>query len=150
MEDYSNLFDYIYRYIRSRIHDPADCEDLVSEIFVKAVEKTDHFDSTKGSMKQWLTGIARHHLLNYWQRHKLIVPLDDIEISVQPDFDQLHFNQLIDHLPAAARQLLLWHYVDDLTYKDIAKLTNKSPAAIRQWFSRIHSQLRQHYSSIQL
>jgi len=142
LNNYSDLFDYIYRYIHLRVEDKDIAHDLVSEVFMKALEHSDTFDAAKGNLKQWLTGITKYHLYSYWRQHKVIVSLEDIELGAPPDYRQLDFEQLIKHLPKSVQKLLRWRYVDDFTYEEIAKLTKKKPPAIRQYFSRLHAQLK--------
>lgn len=148
LEEYSTLFDYVYRYVRSRVYDPETCNDLVSDIFLQALAHIDDFNAERGSLRQWITGITKNRLFTYWKKHKEIISLDDIEFGEIPQFDQLAFDQLIDHLPTHVRQLLIWRYIEDLPYEQIATLANKSPAAIRQYFSRLHKQLRTHYENL--
>lgn len=148
LQEYPDLFDYIYRYVRVRIDDEDACKDLVSDIFLKALKKLKQYQADKGSLKQWLTGIAKHQLINYWTRRRLTLPLEEFDLGTIPQFDQLAFDQLIERLPAQIRQLLIWRYVDDLTYEQIASLMHKSPAALRQYFSRLHKQLRILYADI--
>ncbi len=142
LQEYPTLFDFVYRYVRARIDDPEICKDLVSEIFVKALENLPKHDASRGSLQQWITGITKHHLFNHWKRYRQTVPLDDFDFGAIPEFQQLAFDQLIDHLPTHIRQLLIWRYVDDLTYEQMAHLTHKSPPALRQYFSRLHKQLK--------
>lgn len=142
LDNYSDLFDYIYRYIHIRVEDKDIAHDLVSEVFIKALEHSDTFDASKGNLKQWLTGITKYHLFSYWKQYKTTVSLDDVELGALPDYRLLDFNQLLERLPSAAQQLLRWRYVDDFTYEEIAKLTKKKPPAVRQYFSRLHIQLK--------
>lgn len=145
IKEYSDVFDYAYRYVLARVRHVEIAEDIVSEVFVKAMEKLHLYDASKGSIRQWITGIMKRCLLDYWKRQVIVVPLEEFTVSSLPQFDQLAFDHYIDHLPPHIRQLLLWHFVDDYTYAQIAELTNKQPAAVRKYFTRVYKQLQEHY-----
>jgi len=147
LAEYSTLYDYVYRYVRVRVSNEDVCRDLVADIFLKAVEKIQYFDASKGSLRQWITGITKHHLLNHWKREKHTFALEDFDLPIMPKFDQLEFDQLIDHLPQHIQQLLTWRYVDDLTYEQIADVTGRTPAALRKYFSRLYKKLRNEYEA---
>ena len=147
---YNELFDYIYGYLFIRVKDQQIAEDLTSKVFLTAFEKRHQHQEEKGSWKQWLTGIAKNNLLNYWRSEKVSFPLEELEnaeviLKSSEEIGTLHqkidFEKLMDSLPENIRRLLILRYIDDFTYEDIAGITNKTPAAIRKVFSRLHKQL---------
>ena len=148
---YSDLFDYVYRYVYVRLKDKDTAEDLVSKIFLSAFEKQKQYDETKGSWRQWITGIARNTIFQHWKSQKQMVELDDLALtevnlhihqSQKAAQDQkLEFQKVMDSVSPQLRILLILRYEEDLNYEDIAEILNKTPAAVRKTYSRLHEQL---------
>ena len=63
-ENYGRIYNYLYGSLLHR----QKTEDLVSEVFFEALRSFSRLDSSRGSAKAWLTGIARHRLLDYFRK----------------------------------------------------------------------------------
>ncbi len=63
---YDRHFGKTYSYVRTRVSQTADAEDIVAETFEQAYESLAGFDSARGSEAAWLIGIARHRLARYY------------------------------------------------------------------------------------
>ena len=72
-ESFGKLYDYyfpkIYAFVASKIGDRHDAEDLVSEIFMKALENIGGFEWRGVPFSAWLFKIARNTLNNYYGVH---------------------------------------------------------------------------------
>ena len=156
-QSYPELFDYTYRYVRFRIYHTQEAEDLVADIFRMAYEKLDDFDEERGNLRQWITGIMRNKVVEYWRSRKINLPLEDVETTLlsfinkhaleeQLDGDAF-FEQLMEHLSLEQKALFTLRYVDGLTYEEIARQVKKQPGAIRNVFSRLHRKLRYFFSN---
>ena len=150
---YSDSFDYVYRYVFIRVANRELTQDLVSKIFLNAFENQNKYDSEKGSWKQWITGIAKNVLLNHWRSNRKFLSLEEVELD-QINFENYHhdknkwslelqFQSLMEAVPESVKNLLIWRYVDDLTYEAIAEILNKTPAAVRKTYSRLHKTLKE-------
>ena len=149
---YSELYDYIFSYIFVRVKGREVAEDITSKTFLTAFEIKAHYDPKKGSWRQWMTGIAKNCLLNHWRSFKIELSLEEIEQTEKhiesyqtskEQFDhQLQFQKIMDVVSDEVRILLILRYVDDLSYEDIAEITNKTSAAVRKAFSRLHKSLK--------
>jgi RNA polymerase sigma-70 factor, ECF subfamily len=72
---FGQLFDHfhlpIYRYIVSRIHSPADTEDLTQLVFVKALEALPRYESRGIPFGGWLFRLARNAVVDFTRtRHE--------------------------------------------------------------------------------
>ncbi len=149
--DYPGLFDFLYRFIHSRLFDRDEVDDVVSEAITKAYAQLERFDPERGVLRQWLTGIAKHELLTHWRRKKPTVSLEYEERIVDPKTGTT-FTDILDRemlaekiyadLPAESKTLVALRYVDDMTYEELAGVTGKEAPALRQFFSRLHRTLR--------
>ena len=146
---YDELFDLVYRFVAYRIPNRADAEDVVANTIEKAYRKLRQFDSSRGALRQWISGIARNEVTAHWRRSRPVVsldrlgPIEDLSPSVGDQLsDELMVERLTEHLPAEAKALLTMRYVDELSYKEIARCVHKRPATVRKWFSRMHRRLQ--------
>ncbi len=147
--EYSDLFDYLYRYVCFRIGNRADAEDVVSVCFLQAYGRLNDFDPEKGNLKQWLTGVAKNQLLMYWRAQKTFIDLDEIAEMVGEDYDptdridaMMKIEHLFDQLDEKDRVLLTMRYIDGLSHEQIAQEIGKQPAAVRQYFSRLNKRIQ--------
>lgn len=65
---YQNYLNPIYRYAYSRVSNKSEAEDITSEIFLRMVRHLNEFQSAS-SFKNWLYGIAKHVIADFWRQH---------------------------------------------------------------------------------
>jgi RNA polymerase sigma-70 factor, ECF subfamily len=65
---YQERYEFVYRYVYSKIGNREDAEDLTSEIFLKAARRLDQ-ERSRESMQQWLYLITRSTIADYWRAH---------------------------------------------------------------------------------
>ena len=61
---YEKYFSDIYNFIYGQILHRERAEDLVSDVFVKAMTNYERFDPSRASVRTWLTNIARNTLID--------------------------------------------------------------------------------------
>jgi len=147
---YEDNIDKIYRFVFFRVgRDRALVEDLVSEIFIKALNNFDGYDE-KISRSAWLYTIAKNHIANYWRDRKEEVSLpesspDDGENGV--GLDDLWFREAADKFKEAGekafvyellsqlnyedRELVTLHYLYGYSYSEIAEMVSKNEVAVK-------------------
>lgn len=150
---YNTYFEKIYRYIFFRVgKDRALAEDLTSEVMLKAYEKFDTFDPGK-SFSVWIYRIAHNHLVDHYKKVKIAqVPLDEIEnilktddymnLKIDTKMDLQKVKTAIEKLPEAQREIVLMHFMHDLSVKEIAEVQTQSENNIRVILSRAVSRLK--------
>lgn len=66
---FGQLFDHyhlpIYRYVVSRVHSPADAEDLTQLVFVKALEALPRYEQRGVPFGGWLFRLARNTIIDH-------------------------------------------------------------------------------------
>ena len=69
----------VYRYLRSRLAEPSDAEDLTADVFIKAMQALPSYRHQGVPFVAWLFRIAHNELANFRKRQsrRREVPLED-------------------------------------------------------------------------
>lgn len=140
-ELYDQHYDPIYRYIFFRVGSAATAEDLTSEVFVRLVEKIDHFTYRGRPLLAWLYTIARNLVTDHHRRkgRATMVPLDE---SLQADTTQpeqaaaqvlkhRQLSSILEELTEGQRQVIILKFFEGLDNKTVAQILNKSVGAVK-------------------
>lgn len=151
---YTQHFTSVYHYVYWRLRDVASTEDVVSDIFLKAVAAADNYHWRPGaSEKSWLFAIVRNTLIDHFRKkHLTTVDLDTVEVPDQSNHhhlgDQLDHNQdyaaalrAIDTLPDRQREIIILRYHSELSNKEIAKLLCINPSSVSAALTKAKQQL---------
>jgi RNA polymerase sigma-70 factor (ECF subfamily) len=144
-ERFYNLhIDKVYRFVFFRVgYNKTVAEDLVSEIFMKALEHFVSYDE-KISRSAWVMTIAKNHLANYWRDEKKTEVLPDDEMT---GYDALWLDlsakmadksektrelyELLAQLEQASRHIVTFHYIFGYSYSEIAETLNMTETAAK-------------------
>ncbi len=131
-EIYEMYVDAIYRFVYGKTYDKELSEDIVSNTFLKALEKIHTFKNTQDSnFRAWLYRIAYNQILDTLRKNKEDISLNEVfEMWYQVDFwseldnkEQLQkVFQYFDTLNARHREILIMRLWDDLSYKEISEI----------------------------
>lgn len=142
----------IYRFISIKTQHRSTAEDLVSQTFLKALERINTFDSTKGTFAAWLYKIARNTVIDYYRTERSVTSIDDAwdipEVStVEHDTDiALAMNDVrsyLSQLSSSEREILLMRVWGEASYSEIAAALGKSEASCKMMYTRTIKKLRQ-------
>jgi RNA polymerase sigma-70 factor (ECF subfamily) len=67
-ELFREYYPRLYAYVRYRISDVAEAEDLTSEIMERALTHLASYDARKGALSTWLFRIAHNTLVNHYKK----------------------------------------------------------------------------------
>jgi RNA polymerase sigma factor (sigma-70 family) len=116
-------------YIRRRVADPRDVEDIVQEVFSELVEANQLLMPIE-HVTGWLFRVARNRIIDLFRKKKP-EPLDDGELlleslEIAPD-EELERSELLDviaaaiaELPAEQRDVFVAHEIDGRSFKEMA------------------------------
>lgn len=169
---YNTHFDKIYRFVFFRVGGNKElAEDLVSEIFIKALKNFDNYEEEK-SKSAWIFTIARNHLANYFRDTSKRVEISleaidsetHIEIESQEEIktnlladgfeqfakkdDERELLQALNKLSAGARQLVTLKYLSGYSYKEIGEMLGMSEGAAKVAAYRAMKELKKYVSKI--
>ena len=125
---YLDYKDKVTAYVRGKLANEHDVEDIVSTVFLKVYQKIDSFDESKASLSTWIYTITRNTVIDYFKKKKIHIEFsDEIGIDMLPD-DSLVDDELLEDLADALellsereRDLIIQHYYKGFTLKRIAE-----------------------------
>ena len=127
---YLQYHDKVRAYVRSKIQDPHDVEDLVSAVFMKVVQKLDSYDPTKSSVSTWVYTITRNTVTDHFRTRRTLVALEDYMADEAPEeLNDGVLDSLADALLALKekeRSLIVLHYYTGHTLKEVAEMMGMS------------------------
>jgi RNA polymerase sigma factor, sigma-70 family len=136
----TRVYSYIYHIVKNR--DLAD--DIFQETFVKAIVTINQGRYTEtGKFPAWITRIAHNLIIDYYRQEKSenlqSCDSDNVDILNRKDLsedtiedsmvtEQIHkdIKRLVMALPESQREVLIMRYYKNMSFKEIADMTNVS------------------------
>ena len=139
---YEAHFDKIFRYVVLKIRNQAEAEDMTQQVFVKAYESIDSYQSQGVPFTAWLFRIAHNQMVDYVrkQSRKPTVPLDeslpiadetDLEHDVETKIEMEKVVLATKQLTKAQREVISLRFAGGLSITEAAKTMRKSEGAIK-------------------
>jgi len=148
-QDFSALYEEhnraIYYLALRFLGDPQKAEDATHDVFLKAFRKMDQFRGD-ASWRTWLYRIAINHcrnLLQAWHERHVLTSTDEtiwdrapaatdspLRVLETKELGQ-RIQKALDGLPQEYRLLLLLVADEDLSYEEVAALTEQTSDAVR-------------------
>jgi RNA polymerase sigma-70 factor, ECF subfamily len=158
----------IYSLVYRIVSDPADAADTTQEVFLKVFRGMKHFHG-QSSLKTWIYRIAVHEASNrrrWWYRHKaretsmepplsasnpgvsaledaLIDPADSPFESVVHEEIRSHVEEELRHVPEPYRTTVILRDLEEMSYEEIAEITEVSLGTVKSRLTRGRDALRQ-------
>ena len=155
---YVHYVDRVYAYIGYRVGIQQDVEDLVSETFLRALERIQHFEYRGAwSFGSWLIRIAYYVVNEHYRHHaapKTPISIEDVplmedtpalddQLILQEVFATLH--HLLQSLAPRQQEVIVLKYFGGLRNQEIAALLNIPENTVAGYLSRALSALEKKY-----
>ncbi|MEL6196080.1 MAG: sigma-70 family RNA polymerase sigma factor [Myxococcota bacterium] len=148
---YRDVAPLIARYVRRRVADASDAEDVIGTTLTKLIEGLGRFDPREGSFEAWALRIARNAAIDHWRRSRPTLPcVEDEPISTNTPLDVAiakqaaqQVREVLTELPNATREILELRMVEGLAYHDIAALQDTTSQVVRQRLSRALKRIKE-------
>lgn len=77
-QEYGGLLHYV---VWGILQVPQDVEECMNDIYLRIWEKADHYQTEKGTLRVWLTTVAKHAALDYAKsrNRRLEIPFSELE-----------------------------------------------------------------------
>lgn len=133
---YKSINQNVYRYLYSKTNNKEISEDIMQKVFLKFHESK-HLFSHKYKVEQWVITIARNTLIDEWRKNSKHLKIEQPTSQSNESFDDHQLN-----ISTEERELLELKYVDELSYKEISEILNKSEVSLRKFVNRIVHKLK--------
>jgi RNA polymerase sigma-70 factor (ECF subfamily) len=139
----------LYRTLRRLSGDAALAEDLVQEVFLRALDARAAYEE-RGQERAWLFTIARRLLADRRRasrRRPAAAPLDEVDRSCGRDGAgdlRAALEQALARLPERDREIFLLRENGGLGHEEIARVVGATPAAVRNRLHHARLTLREH------
>ena len=155
------IYNICYRFSGSA----DDASDLAQEVFIKIYRTLSTFDMTRASFMTWVTTVTRNLLVDHFRKGKYDRITDSLEATAGNQEDGLTIaEQLEDHgaspearmrsqetqklvheglrrLSPELREAVILRDLQDLDYKDIAKVLNVPEGTVKSRINRGRTEL---------
>ena len=126
---YSEFKDKVTSYVRGKVTNEQDVQDIVSEVFVKVFEGLSGYDESKASFSTWIYTITRNTVADHFRSAKRFCELPE-EICSDGGIEQELINEeTLERLANALlklgereRDIVVLRYYSGKTLVDIAKM----------------------------
>ena len=162
-EIFSQIYDQyvnkIYRFIFLKVSSQEIAEDLCSETFTRGWQKFRKNSQEIENPPAFLYQIARNLVIDYYRergRTQIVsadfLPITDPRINLEAetmnnsDLDRV--KSVLVNIKDDYQEVLIWHYIDDLSISEIAKMLNKSEGAVRVTLHRALKSLKKELTDI--
>ena len=119
-ELYRRFYPKVQGYIRARVQNQQDAEDLCSTVFMKVYAQLDSYDETRASLSTWIYAITRNTVADHLRLQRLVAELDEALPAPEADPELEDLADALEALPARERDLVILHYYHGLSLKEVA------------------------------
>ena len=143
----------MYRMATILLHDDAESKDVVHDIFARLLD--DHRDLREETAESYLLTSVRNRCLNVIRSRQIQERVErlyqlDLDTTIIPterlDEELKTLHKGIDQLePPVCRDIILQHFRDGVTFKEIACRMGVSETTVYKHLRRALSQLRTHF-----
>jgi RNA polymerase sigma-70 factor (ECF subfamily) len=142
----------VYRYVVLRVGNTAAAEDLTGEVFVRLVDKIDHFQYRGRPLLAWLYTIARNLVADYHRRRGryATIALDELplpsqtcpEDTLERHLDEFGLATAIPRLTDGQQQVIILKFAQGMDNASVAKIMGRSVGAVKELQRRALAKLR--------
>ena len=153
IEIYDLYFHPVYRFVRNRVDDPQQAEDICSTIFLKLMQALGGPNAPRKSLRGWLFQVTRNELKQQFrtkQRHKITELEEWIPDPAQANpetviaqlMDRERVQQVFKILAPDQQEVLLLRFAEMLNLEETAQAMQKSVSAVKSLQFRAVQTLR--------
>jgi RNA polymerase sigma factor (sigma-70 family) len=133
----------VYAYVLMVVKDKELAEDLFQDTFIKVINtfRSGQYKE-EGKFIQWVMRIAHNLIIDYFRKAKRIpivennddydifdkvrIPVESVEEQMITEQIHRDVKKLIEYLPSEQKEVLIMRHYGDMSFKDIAEVTNVS------------------------
>ncbi|EKE28893.1 MAG: Sigma-24, ECF subfamily protein [uncultured bacterium (gcode 4)] len=129
---YEKFFPKIFSYIFNRVDNKEVAEDLVSQVFFKALRNLEKYDESRWKMSTWLYAITTNAIIDHYKKSDDCVPLENhqnICCTENTSNEEIDFEinldkaiQALSKLPVRTQEIIALRIYENLAFGEIAQI----------------------------
>lgn len=137
---YNQFFVKIYTFIYFRVSHKEVAEDICEDVFIKVFHSLRKLEKQQ-SFESWLYQIARNKVIDYYRSKKMIVPLDEVENTLEYETNvvdiidlevqQKVFLKALKELASDQQAVIKMKFLEELENDVIALALGKTEGTVR-------------------
>jgi len=150
---YRKYFPKINDFVYHRVQDEAIKNEIVSNVFFKAMKKLSYFryfESKKSSFSSWLYRIAVNEINQYYRERKREQKMNekllwnDVDSDSNENWDEEFklIDEKLKEFPEEQQNLIILRFYEKLRYKEIAEIYKKKEVTVKVQIHRILKKLK--------
>ena len=138
---YTQYRDKVFGFVRSKIFNQTEAEDIVQTVFLKVYSNLDKYDETKASLSTWIYTITRNTVYDYLKEkrdHPVLELMDNTVYSADEPEDSILNNEALEELacaleklPQDQRDIIILVYYKNLDRKKVAEIFGMTYGQLR-------------------
>ena len=151
---YTEYRDRVLGYIRARVPNREDAEDLCEDVFLKVLRASESYDDRRSAPGTWIYAITRNTVIDYFRRTRPSEELpEDLAEDALPENELLQAELLdslaraLERLPEELTDVVVLHYYDRLPMTEIALRLGLSYGAVKLRHQKALAMLRRTLSA---
>lgn len=137
--------DMVYRIALTQMKNVHDAQDIFQEVFLRLVKNIDSIQNEE-HLKSWLIRVtlncSKTNLMSAWRKHTQPLEEEQNQIVVQTK-EQSDLYEYIQKLPKKYRTVLYLFYYEELSVKEICKITGQKETTVKSQLSRGRTMLKE-------
>lgn len=129
-------------FVRQRVRNPDDCEDIIQETFVRTYKNLNRFDRSK-SLYPYLLTTASSQIAQFFRDNKAHSPLHE-ELVGQREAEVDETPEILGKLSGDYKKVIGWQ-LEGFTYEEMAVKLRKPLNTIKTLVRRAKLQLKESY-----
>jgi RNA polymerase sigma-70 factor (ECF subfamily) len=146
---YDQYINKIFRFVYLKVDTKETAQDICSDVFTRAwksIENNRAIDNQQAYLFKTARNLVADHYRGKTKTQRIAQEMLDQIIDLDPDLDlerkailcseMDNVRKAIKNISQDYQDVVIWHYLDDLTIPEIAEITGKSQGACRVALSR--------------
>ncbi|MHB1412563.1 MAG: sigma-70 family RNA polymerase sigma factor [Thermoleophilia bacterium] len=151
---YDRFYGPVFAYVLHQVGSPADAEDIVSGVFLDALQKIGGFTWRGAGFGAWLFSIARNDVMDYFRRqgrsreatiteqHMELASAERVDRIAEAAWDERRLREAVWQLSEEQQQVVLLKLMVNFSNGQIAAVLSKSEGAVKALQHRALENLR--------
>ena len=127
---YLEYREKVFRYVRGKVRNEADAEDILSEIFLKIQTSLHSYDEKKATLSTWIYTITHNAVCNYYREQSrcalsldenaLCSDTDDVMTEIENEILKESLAIALETLSEREQDVIVLYYYHEIPLRDIA------------------------------